>query len=31
MDSSLVVSMPIGGDEGTGTLKDLDFRHALED
>jgi hypothetical protein len=30
MDRYLVVSMPVGGDEGMGTLEDLDFRHALE-
>lgn len=28
---TLVVSLPIDGDEGEGTLQDLDFRHALED
>jgi hypothetical protein len=31
MDLYLVVSMPVGGDEGMGTLEDLDLRHALED
>jgi hypothetical protein len=30
MDGYLVVSMPVGGDEGMGTLEDLDLRHALE-
>ncbi len=27
---SLVVSLPIGGEDGEGTLEDLDFRHHLE-
>lgn len=30
MDRQLVVSMPVGGDDGMGTLEDLDFRHGLE-
>jgi hypothetical protein len=30
MDIQLVISMPVGGDEGMGTRQDLDFRHALE-
>jgi hypothetical protein len=28
---SLVVSLPIEGEDGEGTLEDLDFRHDLED
>jgi hypothetical protein len=30
-DFSLIVSLPIGGEDGEGTLEDLDFRHHLED
>lgn len=30
MEISLTVSMPVGGDDGMGTIEDLDFRHALE-